>query len=314
MNANINGSAEDGVTSVPLLDLKIQYAPLRDEIESAIREVCDSQWFVMGPNVAELETQIAKYSAAGFGIGVSSGTDALLVALMALDVGPGHEVVTTPFSFFATAGVVSRLGATPVFCDIDPETYNLDPKCVRDFLSSQCEVVNGRLFNKKSGNEVKVIMPVHLFGQVAAMTDFMELAAEFGLRVVEDAAQAIGATDSEARRAGSIGDIGCFSFFPSKNLGAFGDGGMCVTSDEALADRLKILRVHGGKPKYYHSLVGGNFRLDAMQAAILLVKLKYLDEWTEGRQKNAALYDAAFSDTSDKLGTPTVIAGWPAYF
>ena len=299
----------DPIEGVPLLDLKAQYFPIRTEIEAAIQEVCDSQYFVMGPRVADLESAIAEYSQAEFGIGVSSGTDALLIALMALDVGPGDEVITTPFTFFATGGVIARLGARPIFCDIDPDTYNLDAACVERFVRESCRVDSGKLINKSTGGHVKVLMPVHLFGQTADMDKMMSIARDAGLKVVEDAAQAIGAEDANGRRAGSIGDIGCFSFFPSKNLGAFGDGGMCVTQDAALAEKMRVLRVHGGKPKYYHSMIGGNFRLDAIQAAVLLVKLKYLDEWTVGRQANARAYDELLSSIGDRLTLPKVSDG-----
>ncbi len=295
--------------NVPLLDLKAQYEPLRDEIQQAIREVCDSQHFVMGPRVTELEERVAAYSQGRFGIGVSSGTDALLVALMALDIGPGDEVVTTPFSFFATGGVIARLGARPVFCDIDPDTYNIDPDAVGEFLRGRCSIESAGPINRTTGGRVRALVPVHLFGQTADMEALMDLAREFGLHVVEDAAQAIGSEDTAGRRAGSIGDIGCFSFFPSKNLGAFGDAGMCVTSDPDLAERLRVLRLHGGKPKYYHKLVGGNFRLDAIQAAVLLVKLAHLDDWTAARQENARRYDELFRATGLPVGTPTVRQG-----
>lgn len=297
------------VSQVPLLDLRAQYAPMRAEIEAAIRGVCDSQHFVMGPLVVELEEKIAKYSEAEFGVGVSSGTDALLVALMALDIGPGDEVITTPFTFFATGGVVSRLGARPIFCDIESASYNLDPDAVRTFIKAKCRSGADGLINKETNGRVRVLMPVHLFGQVADMHAVMAIASEFGLRVVEDAAQAIGAEDIDGRRAGSIGDIGCFSFFPSKNLGAFGDGGMCVTSDAELAEKLRVLRVHGGKPKYYHSMIGGNFRLDAIQAAVLLVKLKYLDQWSQARQENARRYDAMFEPLGSTIKTPALRPG-----
>jgi len=284
-----------GIEGVPLLDLKAQYAPLKAEIEEAIHEVCDSQYFVLGPHVVELEKQIAAYSQCEFGIGVSSGTDALLVALMALDVGPGDEVITTPFTFFATGGVVSRLGARPVYCDIDPQTYNLDPEAVSAFIDKSCSMEGGRLINRVTGGHVKILMPVHLFGQTADMGAFGSIAESCNLRVVEDAAQAIGSEEPGGHRAGSLGDVGCFSFFPSKNLGAFGDGGMCVTNDPELAERLRVLRVHGGKPKYYHGMIGGNFRLDAIQAAVLNVKLRRLDQWTAGRQANAERYDELLS-------------------
>jgi dTDP-4-amino-4,6-dideoxygalactose transaminase len=280
---------------VPLLDLKGQYAPLRAEIESAIREVCDSQRFVLGPRVAELETRVAAYSQTAHGIGMSSGTDALLVALMALDVGQGDEVVTTPFTFFATAGVIARLGARPLFCDIDPLTFNLSPDAVAATLAGQCEQVGDRLVNRRTGGVVKALIPVHLYGQMADMDALLAIARRHRLAVIEDAAQAIGAALADGRRAGSIGDVGCLSFFPTKNLGAFGDAGMCVAQSRALAERLRILRVHGGEPKYFHSVIGGNFRLDEIQAAVLLVKLAHLDAWTAARQTNAAHYDALFA-------------------
>ncbi len=305
-NRKLQGGA---VTGVPLLDLKAQYATIRSEIRSAMLEVCDSQHFVMGPNVAAIEERIAGYSQAQFGVGVSSGTDALLVALMALDVGPNDEVITTPFTFFASGGVIARLGARPLFCDIDPATYNLSTAKLHDFIVQSCVADSDGLVNKQTGGRIRAIMPVHLFGQMVDMQPIMEIADEFGLRVIEDAAQAIGAEDADGRRAGSIGDIGCLSFFPSKNLGAYGDGGMCVTSDAELAEKLRVLRLHGGKPKYHHSLVGGNFRLDALQAAVLLVKLKRLDGWTQGRQRNAATYDRLLANVSDSLTTPVVRPG-----
>jgi dTDP-4-amino-4,6-dideoxygalactose transaminase len=275
---------------VPLLDLRAQYAPLKAEIESALREVCDSQQFVLGPRIKELEARVAEYSGTRFGIGVSSGTDALLLALMALDIGHGDEVITTPYTFFATAGTVARLGARPLFCDIDERTFNLDPASVAALIETQCERRGTELINRKSGGCVKAIIPVHLYGQMADMDALMEIARAHGLRVIEDAAQAIGAELPDGRRAGSIGAVGCLSFFPTKNLGAFGDAGMCVANDSALAEKMRILRVHGGEPKYYHSLIGGNFRLDELQAAVLVIKLKHLDEWTSARQANAAHY------------------------
>jgi dTDP-4-amino-4,6-dideoxygalactose transaminase len=279
---------------VPLLDLKSQYAPLRQEIEHAIRDVCDRQQFVLGPRVAALEAQVAAYSGAANGLGVSSGTDALLVALMALDIGPGDEVITSPFTFFATAGVIARLGARPLFADIDPRTFNLDPRAVRDVIARHCDRSGDRLVNTRTGGVVKALMPVHLYGQMCELDELGVIARQHGLAVVEDAAQAIGAELADGRRAGSVGDVGCLSFFPTKNLGAFGDAGMCLTNDAALAQRLRILRVHGGEPKYYHELIGGNFRLDELQAAVLLVKLKHLDDWTAGRRRNADHYDELF--------------------
>jgi len=296
---------------VPLLDLKGQYAPLRAEIEAAIREVCDSQRFVLGPNVTALEAEVAAYSQAAFGIGISSGTDALLVALMALDIGPGDEVVTSPFTFFATAGVVARLGARPLFCDIDPATFNLSPASVAETLARECDTDGDRLVNRRTRGVVKALMPVHLYGQMADMDALNALARKHRLAVIEDAAQAIGAALADGRRAGSVGDIGCLSFFPTKNLGAFGDAGMCVTQSRGLSERVRILRVHGGEPKYFHSVIGGNFRLDELQAAVLRIKLKHLDAWSEARQRNADHYDALLSDADlgDAVGLPFRKAG-----
>lgn len=296
---------------VPLLDLKPQYASLKAEALAAIEKVCASQGFILGPEVTRLEKDVAAYSQCQFGIGVSSGTDALLLALMALDIGPGHEVITSPYTFFATAGTIARTGARPTFCDIDPVTFNLDPAAVESFLEGECEVRGAVLVNRATGGVIKALMPVHLYGQVADMAPLLALAHRHGLKVIEDAAQAIGAEDSQRHRACSLGDIGCLSFFPTKNLGAFGDAGMCVTQDAELAERMKVLRVHGGKPKYYHSLIGGNFRIDELQAAVLNVKLPHLDAWTAARQRNAAFYDNAFARA--KLGarvrTPTAVAG-----
>jgi dTDP-4-amino-4,6-dideoxygalactose transaminase len=263
---------------VPLLDLKAQYAAIREEVRAAVDRVMESQVFIMGPEVTALEQEVAAYSQTGFGIGMSSGTDAILAALMAIDLRPGDEVVTTPYTFFATAGAIARLGGKPVFVDIDPATYNIDPAAIEAAITPR----------------TRAIMPVHLFGQMADMDAIMAIAGRHDLIVIEDAAQAIGA-EYKGRRAGSIGHMGCFSFFPSKNLGGFGDGGMTVTNDPALAEKLDILRKHGSKPKYYHKIVGGNFRLDAIQAAVLRVKLRYLDEWTAGRQRNAAAYRQLFA-------------------
>lgn len=296
---------------VPLLDLKGQYAPLRTEIENAIREVCDEQRFVLGPRVAELESQVAAYSQAKYGLGISSGTDALLIALMALDIGPGDEVITSPFTFFATAGTVARLGARPFFCDIDPRTFNLDPDAVRAAIAARCELRGDRLVNAATGGVIKAIIPVHLYGQMADLAAYSAIARQYRLGVVEDAAQAIGAALADGRRAGSVGDIGCLSFFPTKNLGAFGDAGMCVTNDAALFERMRILRVHGGEPKYYHSVIGGNFRLDELQAAVLLIKLKHLDDWTSARERNANHYDQLIRDAglSDVVSVPYRVTG-----
>ena len=266
---------------VPLLDLKAHHEPLHQEIMAALEQTFRSQAFILGPEVAKLEERVAAYSQARHGIGVSSGTDALLLALMAVGVGPGDEVITTPYSFFATAGAVARLGAKPVLVDIDPKTYNIDPSKI------------GKAITSKS----KAIIPVHLYGQCADMAPIMELAQRHNLKVIEDAAQAIGAEYRDGRRAGSMGTVGCLSFFPSKNLGCLGDGGMVVTNDTDLAERMKILRVHGGKPKYYHKVIGGNFRLDTIQAAVLNVKLNYLDQWTQRRQENARRYETLFQQS-----------------
>jgi dTDP-4-amino-4,6-dideoxygalactose transaminase len=295
---------------VPLLDLKLQYQPLEAEIQAAIAKVCASQAFILGPAVKELEASVAAYSQCGYGIGVSSGTDALLLALMALEIGPGDEVITSPFTFFATAGTIARAGARPLFCDIDPSSFNLSPDALAALIEKNCKRRGADLINTNTGGRVKALMPVHLYGQTAEMGRLMKLAAEYGLRVIEDAAQAIGAADASQKRACSFGDIGCLSFFPTKNLGAFGDAGMCVTNDAALAERMDILRVHGGKPKYYHSFIGANFRIDELQAAVLNIKLRHLDAWTAARQRNAAVYDAAFSKKKlDAVQTPQATPG-----
>src|SRR5258708_4546814 len=248
------------MTNVPLLDLKAQYAQIRAEVMPIIEEVCASQRFILGEHVLGLEGEVARYCGSSAGIGVSSGTDALLLALMALGVGVGDEIITTPFTFFATAGTVARLGARPVFCDIDPVSFNLSPAAVAEFVERHCEQQNGKLINRRTGGRVKGLMPVHLYGQSADMDPLMATAKQYGLQVIEDAAQAIG-TEYRGVRVGSIGDIGCFSFFPSKNLGAFGDAGLCTTNDAELAESMRVLRVHGGKPKYFHAVIGGNFRI-----------------------------------------------------
>jgi len=268
----------DPIVPIPLLDLRIGYPQIREEIQAALQRVIESQAFILGPEVEGLEAEIAAYSQCRFGIGVSSGTDALLVALMALEVGPGDEVITSPYTFFATAGTIARIGARPVFVDIEPATFNLDPELLERAITPR----------------TKAIMPVHLFGQMAEMDRLMEIANRHRLPVIEDAAQAIGA-EYKGRRAGSIGDLGCFSFFPSKNLGGFGDGGMVTAQDPSLADRVQLLRGHGMRPKYSHQFLGGNFRLGELQAAVLRVKLKYLDGWSEARQRNAATYRRLFT-------------------
>lgn len=267
--------------AVPLLDLKAHHEPLHKEVMAALEQVVRSQTFILGPDVAKLEERVASYSQTRHGIGVSSGTDALLLALMAIGVGPGDEVITTPYSFFATAGAVARLGARPVFVDIDATTYNLDPFKLDQAVTPR----------------TKAVVPVHLYGQCADMAPIMDIARARQLKVIEDAAQAIGAEYRDGHRAGSMGTVGCLSFFPSKNLGALGDGGMIVTNDGELAGRMKVLRVHGGKPKYYHTMIGGNFRLDTIQAAVLNVKLNHLDEWTKRRQENARRYETLFQQS-----------------
>ena len=284
--------------NVPLLDLKAQFAQIREESLAVIERVCASQQFILGEHVRGLETEIAEYCGASHGIGVSSGTDALLVALMALEVGAGDEVITTPFTFFATAGTIARVGARPAFCDIDPKTFNLSPAAVQTFIDAACAADGDGLKNRVTGGRIKAIMPVHLYGQSADMEPLMQIARRYHLRVIEDAAQAIGTETADGARVGSLGQVGCLSFFPTKNLGAFGDAGLCTAGDPDLAERMRVLRVHGGKPKYFHSLIGGNFRIDELQAAVLRVKLKYLDGWTQARQRNAAYYNQAFAQAS----------------
>ena len=273
--------------SVPLLDLKAQYRTIKDAVNSAILEALETQYFILGPKVQAFEEEVAKYSQSKYAIGVSSGTDALLVSLMTEGVGYGDEVITTPYSFFSTAGCIARVGAKPVFVDINPVTYNIDPTKIEAAITSK----------------TKAIIPIHLYGQMADMNPVMVIANEHGLAVIEDGAQAIGA-EYKGKRAGSIGNYGCFSFFPSKNLGGIGDGGMVVLNDEKRAEKLRIMRNHGDKPKYYYSMIGGNFRLDAVQAAVLLVKLKYLDDWTEGRRKNADTYRQMFRDADLVIDDP----------
>jgi len=273
---------------IPLLDLKAQYVTIKEEIKSAIEEVLESQHFILGPKVEELEKNIASYSGTKYALGVSSGTDALLVSLMALDINTGDEIITSPFTFFSTGGVIARLSAKPVFVDIDPVTYNIDPQKIEPAITKK----------------TRAIIPVHLFGQCAEMDPIMEIATKHNLYVIEDAAQSIGA-EYKGKRAGSMGDLGIFSFFPSKNLGGYGDGGMVVTNNEGLCEKVKILRVHGSNPKYFHKIVGGNFRLDAIQAAVLNVKLKYLDQWSQKRRENAEYYDHRFQNLG--LGPDLVV-------
>ncbi len=265
---------------VPLLDLVRQYQCIKDEIQAAMTPVIEKQFFIMGPQVKSCEAAVAAYSGCQSGVGVSSGTDAILLSLMAEGIGSGDEVITTPYTFFATGGCVARVGAKPVFVDIDPVTFNIRADLVERAVTAK----------------TKAIIPVHLFGQCADMDPILDVASIRGLVVIEDAAQAIGA-EYKGRRAGSMGDYGCFSFFPSKNLGAFGDGGMIVTNSAEKAERLAIFRNHGAKPKYYHKWIGGNFRLDTLQAAVIEVKLRHLDDWTAGRQANARRYDQLFQES-----------------
>lgn len=279
--------------AIPMLDLRAQYVALKDELDAAVLRVIDSTQFINGPDVEAMEQEIARYCRANHCIGVSSGSDALLVSLMALDIGAGDEVITTPYTFFATAGAIVRVGAKPIFVDIEPTTFNIDPKGIAARITPR----------------TKAIMPVHLFGQCAEMDPILEIASKHKLAVIEDAAQAIGA-EYKGRRAGSMGTVGCYSFFPSKNLGCFGDGGAVVTQDRALADKIRLLRGHGSHPKYFHKLVGGNFRLDSIHAAVLRIKLKHLDAWTQARQQGAAYYTstiAKFGLQGRLIETPKIV-------
>jgi dTDP-4-amino-4,6-dideoxygalactose transaminase len=269
---------------VPLLDLKEQYKTIKKEVLETAEELFESQYFILGPRVASLEKEIADYCSSTHAVGVSSGTDALLISLMAMDIGVKDTVITTPYTFFATAGSIARTGARPVFVDIDPDTYNISPECLESVINSMTRAEREKL---------KAVIPVHLYGQCADMAPILEICETYDLVVIEDAAQAIGA-EYRGKRAGSMGDFGCFSFFPSKNLGAFGDGGMVTTNSDDFYDKLCTLRAHGSRPKYYHKLIGGNFRLDAFQAAVVSIKLKYLDQWTTARQENAQKYRALF--------------------
>jgi dTDP-4-amino-4,6-dideoxygalactose transaminase len=285
MESNVN---------VPLLDLKAQYRAIKPDIMAAIEAVCDEQGFILGPRVVEFEQALAKYVGAGHAIGCASGTDAIVLALMAIGVGHGDEVITAPFTFFATAGSISRLGARPVFVDIQPGTFNIDPALIEQKITAR----------------TKAIVPVHLFGQCADMKAVNEIAGRKRVRVIEDAAQAIGAAQ-DGKQAGAMGDAGCLSFFPSKNLGGFGDGGAVTTNDRDLGEAVAMLRVHGSKVKYVHEKVGFNSRLDALQAAILRVKLNHLDTWAAGRQKNARRYERLFADAKllDRVTLPKTDKG-----
>lgn len=283
---------------VPFFDLGQQLSSIKEEIQSAIEEVYETGQFILGPQVLTLEQTIASYCETRYGVGVASGSDALLLSLMAIGVGPRDEVILPPFTFFATAGSVSRLGAIPIFVDIEPETYNIDPEKIEEKITSK----------------TKAILPVHLFGQCAEMEAILQISKRHNLWVIEDAAQAIGAEycpneEAPRRRAGSMGHLGCFSFYPTKNLGAFGDGGMVVTNDHGLAEKIRLLRTHGSEPKYYHKWIGINSRLDTIQAAILLVKFKYLDQWTRARQRKAERYQELFQEliqSGVEIGLPKI--------
>jgi dTDP-4-amino-4,6-dideoxygalactose transaminase len=265
---------------VVMLDLKAQFAKYKSELMRAVEEVCNSQILCLGPAVEKFEKEAAAYCGCKYATGVSSGTDALLLSLMAAGIGAGDEVITTPFTFFATAGTVSRLGAKPIFVDVDAETYNIAPAKIE----------------AKITKKTRAIIPVHIFGQIAQMQPIMEIARKHKLLVIEDAAQAMGATQ-DGKQAGSIGDIGCYSFYPTKNIGAFGDAGMVVTNNDALAEKIRLMRVHGENPRYYYRMIGGNFRMDNIQGAVLSVKLKYLDEWNKKRRENASIYNSMFAGT-----------------
>ncbi len=277
---------------IPLLDLKAQYKTIKEEIDRKISEVVSSQKFILGAELESFERELAAYSQTGFAVGVSSGSDGLIVSLMALEIGDGDEVITTPFTFFATAGAIARLKAKPTFCDIDEISYNISVEKLEELLEDR--------YNKPGNSNLKALIPIHLYGQCADMTPILSLAKKYDLFVVEDAAQAVGAEypfAEGAKRAGSLGDMGILSFFPSKNLSGFGDGGMVLTNDEKLASKIRLLRVHGGRDKYFYEILGGNFRLDALQAAILRVKLKYLDGWQQKRRERASYYDQLFEES-----------------
>lgn len=279
---------------VPFIDLKLQYRAMSSDVQKAISEVCEEQAFILGPRVQAFEKAVADYLAVSHAVGVASGSDALLLSLMALGIGQGDEVITTPYTFFATAGAILRLGARPVFVDINPQTFNMDPKQVDAALTPG----------------VKTLLPVHLFGQCTEMKPLQALAADEDLTIVEDAAQAMGAKYN-GKNAGSLGDLGCFSFYPTKNLGGFGDGGMVVTASANLAERVRMLRVHGSRERYLHEMIGLNSRLDALQAAVLMIKLKYLDQWTQQRRQKAKNYNQLFSQAglTEQIRLPVELAG-----
>ncbi|MEW6261087.1 MAG: DegT/DnrJ/EryC1/StrS family aminotransferase [Thermodesulfobacteriota bacterium] len=291
--------------NIPLLDLTRQYQQIRDELTPKLTELFESQRFILGRPVEEFEARMAAYCGASHAVGVSSGTDALLLSLMTIDIRPGDRVITTPYTFFATAGAIYRLGAVPVFVDIEPDTFTMDPEKLAETIHTMPQADKDRS---------KAVVPVHLYGQCADMEPILQLATSNRLVVIEDAAQAIGA-EYRGKRAGAIGDFGCFSFFPSKNLGGFGDAGLVTTPSKALRDKLLRLRVHGGAERYRHTEVGGNFRLDALQAVVLSVKLSRLDGWTQGRRNNAQMYGRLFRDAGllDRIGLPVERSGRHVY-
>jgi dTDP-4-amino-4,6-dideoxygalactose transaminase len=297
--------------NVPLLDLRAQYATIKAEVRAAVEDVLESQRFILGIQVSALEEEIARFCGVPFATGVASGTDALLISLKALGVGPGDAVVTVPFTFFATAGAIVNVGARPVFIDIEEAGFEMDPDRLSSFMARECtySVTAQKLVHKASNTVIKAIVPVHLYGQCAEMDAIQAIARRYNLPVVEDACQALGARFN-GRFAGAIGDLGCFSFFPSKNLGGAGDGGMIITSNRELADRVRLLRTHGSHPKYHHAIVGFNSRLDELQAAILRVKLPYLQKWSQARLENARKYDSDMQSAGLKslVTTPTVLS------
>jgi dTDP-4-amino-4,6-dideoxygalactose transaminase len=295
---------------IPILDLRAQYSGIRAQVRAAIEEVLESQQFILGPAVTRFEDQMARYLGCGHAIGAASGSDALLLALMALEIGPGDGVIVTPFTFFSTVSSITRLGAAALFVDIDPADYLLSAQAVDGFLAQRAQRANGRTIDRKTGLHIKALLPVHLFGQCCAMAKFLSLAQTFGLRIVEDVAQACGARSTVAGKenfAGAMGDVGCFSFFPSKTLGGYGDGGLVTTRDEELAAKVRTLRMHGESEKYRHRLTGINSRLDSIQAAVLGVKQRHLDEWCAQRIERARIYHRLFTE-SDLLGTDKIIS------
>jgi len=297
---------------VPLLDLKAQYSSIRDKVRRAVDEIFETQRFILGPNVTALEEEVARFCRVPYAVAVASGTDALLLSLKALGVGPGDSVITVPYTFFATAGAIVNLGARPLFVDIDESSYNMDPDQVSRLLERDCtyNLSTHKLVHKASDTIVKAIVPVHMFGQCADMDEILQIVRRYRLPVVEDSAQALGAKYRDSY-AGAMGDLGCFSFFPSKNLGGAGDGGMVVTHSKELADLVKLLHIHGARTKYYHSVVGTNSRLDEIQAAVLRVKLGFLEQWNEARRKNAEAYNSELKEAGllERIVTPGTRSG-----